>query len=240
MHRKTALITGASGAIGQAIATKLAEDGYELFLTCKSRKEQLNAFAATIRDSYKVACTTFAGDLSDPGVCRSLFDAIDDLDVLVNNAGISHVGLLSEMTSEQWEEIVGINLSAPLYLSQLAIPKFLRKKDGCIINISSVWGEVGASTECAYSATKGGLNALTKALAKELAPSNIRVNAISCGLIDTPMNAQLSAQEMQDLIDQIPANRAGTPEDVAELVLQLVQSTSYLTGQVIRLDGAWI
>ena len=240
MHRKTALITGASGAIGYAIATRLAEDGYDLFLTCKSREEQLKADAATIQDTYRVACKTFAGDLSDPDVCKALFDGVDDLDVLVNNAGISHVGLLSDLKREQWEEIIGINLSAPLYLSQLAIPKFLRKKDGCIINISSVWGEVGASTECAYSATKGGLNALTKALAKELAPSNIRVNAISCGLIDTPMNAHLSAEEMQDLVDEIPANRAGTPEDVADLVLQLIKSTSYLTGQVIRLDGAWI
>ena len=240
MRKKTALITGASGEIGSAIAIKMAEAGYDLFLTCRSREEKLKADAAKITDIYRVACRIFAGDLSDPAVCRELFEGIEDLDVLVNNAGISRIGLLSELQAKQWEEIVGINLSAPLYLSQLAIPLFLRKKEGSIINISSVWGEVGASMESAYSATKGGLNALTKALAKELAPSNIRVNAISCGLIDTAMNAHLSKEEMQDLIAQIPANRAGTPEDVASLVLQLAQSTTYLTGQVIRLDGGWI
>ena len=240
MRKKTALITGASGEIGSAIAIRMAEAGYDLFLTCRNREEKLKADAARILDTYRVACTVFAGDLSDPAVCRKLFDGIEDLDILVNNAGISRIGLLSELRAEQWEEIVGINLSAPLYLSQLAIPLFLRKKVGSIINISSVWGEVGASMESAYSATKGGLNALTKALAKELAPSSIRVNAISCGLIDTAMNAHLTKEEMQDLIAQIPANRAGTPEDVASLVLQLAQSTTYLTGQVIRLDGAWI
>ena len=165
---------------------------------------------------------------------------MDALDVLINNAAISYVGLLSELSPAQWEKIVGVNLSAPLYCSQLAIPMFLSKKEGCIINISSVWGEVGASMEVAYSATKGGLNAFTRALAKELAPSGIRVNAISCGLIDTKMNAHLSPEEMQDVIDDIPANRAGEPADVAKLALQLAESGTYLTGQVIRLDGAWI
>ncbi|MCR5268106.1 MAG: SDR family NAD(P)-dependent oxidoreductase [Lachnospiraceae bacterium] len=237
---KKALVTGASRGIGRAIAKRLAQAGYDLILTCHRAEDELNAFAVTLRDDCPVDVKTFTGDLADYAVCENLFSGVDDLDLLINNAGISHTGLLSDLTSDEWERIVGVNLSAPLYCSKLSVPIFLRKKAGVIINISSVWGEVGASMEVAYSATKGGLNAFTKALAKELAPSNIRVNAVSCGLIDTRMNAHLSEEEMQELIGEIPANRIGKPEDVADLVLQLAQSNTYLTGQVIRLDGGWI
>lgn len=240
MQKKTALITGASRGIGRAIAKKFAEAGYDLILTCVRSGKELEAFAAELGDRYHGTYTCFCGDLSDPAVCDELFSRIGSLDVLVNNAGISQRGLLTDLTQEDWAKIVGINLSAPLYLSKLAIPLFLKKEEGCIINISSVWGEVGASCEVAYSATKGGLNAFSRALGKELAPSRIRVNAISCGLIDTQMNACLSADEMETLIESIPADRAGKPEDVAQLALMLAESNDYLTGQVIRLDGAWI
>lgn len=240
MHKKTALITGASRGIGKAIAQKLALAGYDLILTCVRSEEELRTFAAKLTQTHQVRVSTFTGDLSERTACERLFADLADLDVLINNAGISVTGLLTDLSAKEWEKIVGVNLSAPLYCSQLAIPLFLKKKEGCIINISSVWGEVGASMEVAYSATKGGLNAFTKALAKELAPSNIRVNAVSCGLIDTQMNAHLSETEMEELISEIPADRIGKPEDVADLVLQLCESNSYLTGQVIRLDGGWI
>lgn len=240
MQKKKALITGASGGIGKAIAETFAKEGYDLYLTCRRAEDVLLSLAGKLRENYGVDCVTFSGDLSDPEVCEQLFVKLKDLDVLVNNAGIASIGLLTDLTPERWKEIEGINLSAPLYLSRLAIPLFLRKKNGCIINISSVWGDVGASMEVAYSATKGGLNAMTRALAKELGPSNIRVNAISCGLIDTPMNAHLSSEEWDKLIEEIPADRAGKPEEVAALALQLAESSSYLTGQVIRLDGGWI
>ena len=239
-HTKAALITGASRGIGAAAAECLAKEGYDLYLTCRKAEQVLLSLAKELRENYGADCVTFSGDLSDPEVCEQLFVKIKDLDVLVNNAGIASIGLLTDLTPERWKEIEGINLSAPLYLSRLAIPLFLRKKNGCIINISSVWGDVGASMEVAYSATKGGLNAMTRALAKELGPSNIRVNAISCGLIDTPMNAHLSSEEWDKLIEEIPADRVGTPADVATLALQLAESSSYLTGQVIRLDGGWI
>ncbi len=240
MQKKKALITGASGGIGKAIAETFAKEGYDLYLTCRKAEQVLLSLAKELRENYGADCVTFSGDLSDSEVCEQLFAKIKDLDVLVNNAGIASIGLLTDLTPERWKEIEGINLSAPLYLSRLAIPLFLRKKNGCIINISSVWGDVGASMEVAYSATKGGLNAMTRALAKELGPSNIRVNAISCGLIDTPMNAHLSSEEWDKLIEEIPADRAGKPEEVAALALQLAESSSYLTGQVIRLDGGWI
>lgn len=235
-----AMVTGASRGIGRAVAKKLASAGYDLIVTCVHQTEQLETLAQELKEAYGINCVTFTGDLSDPAVCADLFGRVNTLDVLVNNAGISKVGLLTDLSVEDWKEIVGINLSAPVYLSKLAIPLFLQKKAGCIVNISSVWGEAGASTEVAYSATKGGLNAFTKALAKELAPSGIRVNAIACGLIDTQMNAHLGEDEMRDLIAQIPADRAGTPEDVADLVLQLTQSGTYMTGQVIGLDGGWM
>lgn len=237
---KTALITGASRGIGKAIAQRFAESGYDLILTCEKSEDKLNALTDELRAAYGISCSCFAFDLSDSTSCRKLFDSVQSLDVLVNNAGISYVGLLSDMTDEQWDRVMGVNLNAPFYLSRLAIPLFLKNHEGRIINIVSVWGEVGASTEVAYSASKGGLIAFTKALAKELAPSNIAVNAVSLGMMDTDMNSHLSDEEKQDIIDDIPADRIGNPREAAELVLKIAESPSYLTGQVIRFDGAWI
>ncbi|MBR6452803.1 MAG: SDR family oxidoreductase [Lachnospiraceae bacterium] len=239
MRRRVAAVTGASRGIGAAVATRLAQDGYDLILTCRIREEELNARAQKLRSLYHISCTTFCGDLSDPALCRKVFEEADELDVLVNNAGVAGYGLLTDLTEEAWQDMVGTNLTAPLFLAKHAIP-LLMKKQGCIINISSVWGGAGASMEVAYSATKGGLNAMTKALAKELAPSGVRVNAIACGWIDTDMNARFSEEERQDAIDRIPAGRTGQPEDVAEAVLMLVNGNSYLTGQVIGLDGGWV
>ena len=168
-----------------------------------------------------------------------LFSEINHLDVLVNNAGISYGGLLSDMSAEDWHKVMAVNLDSCFYTSKHAIPLMLKKHSGRIINISSVWGNVGASMEVAYSASKGGINAFTKALAKELAPSNIQVNAIACGVIDTSMNACFTAEDMVALTEEIPADRIGKPEEVAHLSLQLAQAPTYLTGQIITLDGGW-
>ncbi|MGN0266414.1 MAG: SDR family NAD(P)-dependent oxidoreductase [Lachnospiraceae bacterium] len=161
------------------------------------------------------------------------------IDILVNNAGISHVGLLSDMTAVEWNRVIATNLSSVFYCSRRVIPHMVHKKAGKIINISSVWGNVGASCEVAYSASKGGVNAFTKALAKELAPSNIQVNAIACGTIDTRMNHCFSQEEREALKEEIPAGRFGSAEEVAQLVLQLAEGNDYLNGQIITLDGAW-
>jgi len=161
-------------------------------------------------------------------------------DIVVNCAGISRVGLIQDMSLEEWHELTDTNLTAAFSIIKAAIPGMLARGGGKIINISSVWGCVGASCEAAYSATKGGLNALTMALGKELAPSNIQVNAIACGCIDTDMNSFLSEDERAKLIEEIPAGRMGMPEEVAHLTWQLTEGNSYLTGQVIRLDGGWI
>ena len=169
----------------------------------------------------------------------ALFQGLSRLDVLVNNAGISYVGLLHEMSPEEWRNVLSTNLDSCFYACKGAIPLMLQRHAGKIINVSSVWGNVGASMEVAYSASKGGVNAFTKALAKELAPSNIQVNAIACGVIDTSMNACFSAEDMEALRAEIPADRIGDPGEVAALALQLAKAPAYLTGQIITLDGGW-
>ena len=162
------------------------------------------------------------------------------MDVIINNAGVSHVGLLTDMTLAEWNHIFQTNLTSVFIICQKLLPAMIRRGQGKIINISSVWGNVGSSMEVAYSATKGGLNSFTKALAKEVAPSGVQVNAIACGLIDTDMNACFSKEDLETVIADIPADRIGKPEEVAALCLQLVQAPEYLTGQIITLDGGWI
>lgn len=240
--KKTACITGASRGIGRAIALKFAEKGYDLALSCEKNSAQLEQ---TARDAaaHGARCLCYTGDLGRAENCAALFHEITQsfarLDVLVCNAGISHLGLLQDMSVEEWDSMIQSDLSSVFYLSRLAIPMMLSAGQGKIINLSSVWGHAGASCEVAYSAAKGGVNSFTKALAKELAPSNIQVNAIAPGVIDTEMNQWLSSEDRAALEEEIPAGRFGTPEEVAELALTLAESSSYLTGQIITLSGGW-
>lgn len=238
------LITGASHGIGKAIAIEFARHSYHLVLNCARSVDELTELAAQLEKEYHVSCLTCVGDVGDYGFVKEMFEKARDtfggVDVLVNNAGISHVGLFHEMTTAEWQGLLNTNLSSVFYCCKEAIPSMLLKKAGRIINISSVWGEVGASCEAAYSATKGGVNALTRALAKELAPSGIQVNSISCGAIDTRMNECFSAEERAALEEEIPCGRYGTTKEVAELAFSLANSTTYLTGQILRLDGGWI
>ena len=236
---KTALVTGASRGIGLAIATILAQNGYHLHLTCKNSYKQLQDTAKSLSETYNITCKAHKTDMGNFAEVWTLFSNIDSLDVLINNAGISHIGLLQDTTVDEWQKVIDTNLSSVFFTSKMAIPKLLENKSGTIINISSIWGDVGASMEVAYSASKGGVNAFTKALAKELAPSNIAVNAISCGVIDTDMNKCFSKNEMAALIEEIPANRLGTPQEVAELTMQLINSPKYLTGQIISINGGF-
>lgn len=236
---KTAMITGASRGIGKACAVKLAAAGYDLYLICEKNIETLEKMCAELREKCNITATAFKADVSDLDAVNRIFEDIDDLDVLINNAGISYVGLLSDMTAEEWNRIVAVNLTSVFYTSKLAIPKMLSKHRGSIINISSVWGNVGASMEVAYSATKGGVNGFTKALAKELAPSNISVNAIACGFVDTDMNRHLSEEDLEAVKTEIPADRFATCEEIADSVYSVLTAPSYLTGQVITVDGGW-
>lgn len=239
MNRKTALITGASRGIGKETALYFAKAGYNLILTCKNNMEFLSEYAKSLEESYSVSVKSVRCDVSLPSDIDDLFSGISDLDVLINNAGISHIGLLSDMSVDEWNTVLSTNLTSVFYFSKKAIPLMLKKHSGSIINISSVWGQRGASMEVAYSASKGGVDSFTKALAKELAISNISVNAVSCGFIDTDMNSHLSNEETMDVISEIPADRIGQPSEVADLILKIAESPSYLTGQIIGIDGAW-
>lgn len=240
---KTAIITGASRGIGRAIATTFASHGYDLILTCSKSMEALKELEKNLIQTYGVKCSSIACDGGNSQQVEQLFLQINSnhshIDVLVNNAGISYFGLLQDMSIADWNHIIQTNLSSVFYFSRKVIPLMLTKHQGKIINISSVWGIHGASYEVAYSTSKGGINSFTKALAKELAPSNIQVNAIACGVIDTSMNHCISAEDTQCLKNEIPANRFGSPEEVAHLTMQLCTSNHYLTGQIISLDGGW-
>lgn len=243
MNQKTVLITGASRGIGKACALRFARAGYFVFLNCKNSVSELNILKEELIQNG-CSCEAVPGDAGDSADVARIFQTIQDmrggLDVLVNNAGISHIGLLMDMTDADWDRILQSNLSSAFYCSRAAIPYMISKKQGKIINISSMWGRVGASCEAAYSATKAGLNGLTMALAKELAPSNIQVNAIACGVIDTVMNVEFSEEERLALMDEVPAGRFGEPEEVADLVYNLAENHPYLTGQIIGLDGGYI
>lgn len=236
---KNALITGASRGIGRAIAIEFARAGYDLTLCCIRNIDSLERLAKDLADTYKVRCSAYQTDVSDPDAVRELFAKIEPPTVLVNNAGISYVGLITETSDEDWHRTIDTNLSSVFYMCRAAIPHMLSEFTGKIINVSSVWGESGASMEVAYSASKGGLDAFTKSLAKELAPSGISVNAVACGLIDTDMNSRLTDEELADVVADIPADRIGKPAEVASVVLSLAESTNYLTGQIIKVDGGW-
>ncbi len=236
---KTALITGASRGIGRACAERFAAAGYHLVLTCQNSMNELEQLAEQLQNNYHISCQAIQADMGNEDAAKQIFSHISRLDVLINNAGMAHFGLLSDMTAEQWHRIFAVNLDSCFYTCRAAIPLMLQNHSGKIINISSVWGSQGSSLEVAYSATKGGMNAFTKALAKELAPSNIQVNAIACGVIDTAMNDCLAPEDKDALIAEIPADRLGTPGEVAELVYQTAQSPSYMTGQIITIDGGW-
>lgn len=243
MAQKTVLVTGASRGIGKAIAIKFAKKNYNVVINCLHSEERLMQTKREI-ESYQVSCLAFMGDMGDMTQCQRLFELIKrdfgTLEVLVNNAGVSYIGLLQDMAPEDWDRVLRTNLTSVFNCSKLAIPGMINQKYGKIVNISSVWGNAGASCEAAYSATKGGINAFTKALAKELAPSNIQVNAVACGAIDTEMNRFLEEDELISLVEEIPTGRLGTAEEVADLVYHLGYKSSYLTGQVIGLDGGWI
>jgi len=240
---KTAIITGSARGIGAAIALRLAKDGFNIALNDVSEKSFENNDIMEKITALGVRCEKYIADVSSHEACEGFVKKVKEdfgsIDVLVNNAGISYVGLLTDMTYQQWREVIDINLSACFLTCRHAVPEMVRRRRGKIINISSVWGSTGASMEVAYSASKGGVNAFTRALAKELAPSNIQVNAVACGVIDTDMNRCFDEEEMRMLIQEIPADRIGRPEEAAELVKLLCTGNEYLTGQVITLDGGW-
>jgi len=231
---KKALVTGGSRGIGAAIVRALAAEGWQVFIHCNKHPEAAQALA------HRVGGTVVQGNLAMPMDVKTLFRQTGPVDLLVNNAGVAHYGLLQDMSEMEWRNVFAVNTDGMYRCCREAIPGMVKAQAGCIVNIASVWGQVGASCEAAYSASKGAVIALTKALAKELGPCGIRVNCVCPGVIDTDMIANLSEEDKKVLAAETPLGRLGTPEDVAGLVAFLASDrAAFLTGQVIAADGGF-
>lgn len=236
---RTALITGASRGIGAACARRLAAEGVRVAVNyCRSRA-QAEALAA------ELGGLAVQADVSDPEQTEHMVDTVLEkfcqLDILICSAGISYVGLLSEMKDADWRRIFAVNVDGVFHACRAVLPHFVHRKAGRIVTVSSMWGQVGASCEAAYSASKAAVIGLTKALAKELGPSGIAVNCVAPGVIDTEMNACLAPQDLQALRDETPLGEIGTPEQVAESVAFLAsERAGFLTGQVLGVNGGLV
>ncbi|MCD8118111.1 MAG: SDR family oxidoreductase [Lachnospiraceae bacterium] len=285
--RKTVLITGASVGIGAATARLFAENGYDLIVTGYSHQHELNQIVQ-YADSLGRQCHAYSVDFSDSASIDRFLDSLDreqlHFNLLINNAGISRIGLIQDTSADDWNALFQVNVAAVYRLCQYAVKKFLSERNretsllgqhssvfsngsetsgetvsctntgtarifsgrngtfscpGKILNVSSVWGVCGASCEAAYSATKGAVNSFTKALARELAPSHIPVNAVAFGAVDTAMNGHLSEEDRAVLLEEIPAGRMATPQEAAEIIWQMAGFGDYVTGQILVADGGW-
>lgn len=241
---KVAVVTGASRGIGRSIALELAKAGAIIVINYKSNEEEANKTLRYIKNFGGFGLVVKA-DISIYNEAKLLVDtAVQNLgkvDILVNNAGISKIGLFMDMSQEEWNQIIDINFKGTINCCHNVVKHMVSRKCGCIVNVSSMWGNVGASCETIYSASKGAVNLFTKALAKELAPSNIRVNAVAPGVIDTEMNNWLTTEERIALEEEIPMGRLGSGQDIGKTVLFLCgEGAVYITGQVITVDGGMI
>ncbi len=233
-HCKTAVVTGAAGGIGEAVALHLLNSDFErIVLVYHNKMPDKAKFSETDKK-----IELFQGDLSDGNTAKQLMQTLPRLDLLVHCAGVSHYGLACDTTDADYRKVMGADLDSAFYLAREA-NSLLLKSRGSMIFISSVWGVCGASCESVYSAAKAGVIGFTKALAKELAPMGIRVNAIAPGVIDTPMMDCFSAQEKLDIIEEIPLNRMGTGKDIA-LAVEFLANCTYITGQTLVIDGGYI
>ena len=229
----TVVITGGSRGIGAAAVKLFAEKGHRVFFLYE--KEHAAAKSVAEATGAEAICC----DVADAGTVKAAFQTIGHVDVLICNAGVVHVGLMSQMTESQWDRIFDVNVKGIFHCVNAAMPAFLQTHSGCIITVSSMWGQVGASCEAAYSATKGAVIALTKALAQELGPSGIRVNCVAPGVIQTDMCADVAPEIMAELQEQTPVGRLGMPEDVAQAMLYLSEA-EFVTGQVLPVNGGFV
>lgn len=239
---KTVLITGSSRGIGRETALYFATKGWNIIIHGFHHPEKLETLKNEIL-SHQVACLSFCGDISDPGfvdqMIQKSLDVFPRIDCLVNNAGISQVGLFTDATINDWNLMINTNLTSVFTTCKNIIPHMLHHHEGKIINISSIWGDAGASCEVLYSTTKGGINAFTKALAKEVAASNIQVNAIAFGMIDTEMNSEFDEEDLALIKEEIPADYIASPKEAAEMVYHTATAPNYMTGQIITFSGGW-
>lgn len=230
------LISGGSRGIGRALVESFTQNGDSVAFIYKNSHDEARALADA------TGAIAICADVSDASSAKlateKAISALGGIDILVNNAGISQIKLFTDITDDDWANMINTNLSSAFYLTRSALPSMISQKSGRIINIGSMWGKVGASCEVAYSASKAGLRGLTLALAKELAPSGITVNCVEPGVIDTDMNAKLGADTIASLVEETPIGRLGTPEDIARAVLFLAsEHSSFITGQILGVDG---
>ena len=229
----TTVITGGSRGIGAAAVERFAQRGDRVYFLYEKDHEAARAVSA------KTGALAICCDVSDSQGVNAAFSQIGDVDILVNNAGICYYGLMSQMPESQWDRLFDVNVKGIYNCVNAAMPFFLQKHRGCVINVSSMWGRVGASCEAAYSATKGAVIALTKALAKELGPSGIRVNAVAPGVILTDMCANVRAEILEEMAQDAPVGRNGTPMDVAK-AMEYLANAEFVTGHILNVDGGYM
>lgn len=238
---KVVIVTGGSRGIGAEIVKQLAMENYNVVLNYHQSEKQAKEIQKHLLEKGK-NIEIFQADVSKRDEVKKLVEftkqKFKTIDVLINNAGISQEKLFTQIEDEEWNNMSNTNLNSVFYCTQEVLPEMIKKQNGCIINISSIWGITGGSCEVAYSTVKAGINGMTKALAKELGPSQIRVNSIAPGIIDTQMNDNLSIEEKEEIKKEIPLNRIGKPIDIAKCVKWLIED-EYTTGQVISVNGGW-
>ena len=228
---KTAIITGGTGAIGKALVAEFSRD-HSVIFTYRSNEKEAKRLSA------EYGAEGLCLEISDSTQISRLEPFLPSCTLLINNAGIAQIKLFTDLTDEDWTKMIGVNLSGVFYASRAAARHMIRRKEGCIVNISSVWGVYGASCEVHYSAAKAGVIGITKALAKELGPSGIRVNCIAPGVIESPMNGHLHKDELDALKNETPLGRIGTPEEVAHTARFFAENT-FTTGQILGVDGGF-
>ncbi len=238
---KTAVITGAAKGIGAAIAVAFAKSGYKVVINYNKSEERARSLCQILNDTYPTEAVCIQADVSTPEGAKKLISeslsAFGDIDVLVNNAGIAQQKLFTDITDDDWQAMINTNLSSVFYVSREVTPFMVSRKKGSIVNISSIWGETGGSCEVHYSAAKAGVIGLTKALAKELAPSGITVNCVCPGVIRTDMLSSFTADDLKALAEETPVMRLGSPKDVADAVFYLGTNSGFVTGQVLGVNG---
>ena len=241
MEKKIIIITGASRGIGREIAKTLAKEGHTIIANYNKSEKEAQKLKKELQEENKeidIYKANIANEEEVQEMIKHIIKKYKKIDVLINNAGIDKIQLVTEVTKKDWDEIINTNLYGTFYISQQAAKNMIQNKQGKIINISSIWGQIGASMEVVYSISKAGVDGLTKALAKELGPSGIQVNSIAPGFIKTEMNSSFNEQEINEIKDEIPLQKLGECTDIAKCVKWLIED-NYVTGQVIAINGGW-
>ena len=238
---KIVIVTGASRGIGKEIAKELAIKGYTVVANYNKSENQIKELQKELSEK-NVNIDIFKADISKRSEAKELvkyvLEKYNKIDILINNAGISQIKEFTQITDEDWNNMINVNLNSVFYMTQEVIPNMIHNKKGCIINMSSIWGQIGASCESHYSVSKAGIDAMTKSLAKELGPSNIRVNSIAPGLINTDMNKDLTKEDLEEIKKEIPLGRIAEPEEIVKSIRWLIDD-EYISGQIISVNGGW-